>query len=161
MQTASPALGRQVAREADLAELLFRRWLAAMLDAVLLAGLFWLIARALETVFGAGTALWALGGWAAAAIAYFLITEGVWGQSLGKYAASVAVVDDAGRPPGVLRAAIRTLVRVIEINPLLVAAWAISFSKDRQRLGDYAAGTFVVPTAALAAAIASPAAVFD
>ena len=77
----------------------------------------------------------------------------------------VSVVNQAGRPPGLVRAGIRTLVRVIDINPLVLAALpgvvAMSLSKDRQRLGDYAAQTFVVPTEALARALRSPASVFD
>jgi uncharacterized RDD family membrane protein YckC len=155
---------QRLAQGADLGELLFRRWLAAMLDFVLLLGACWAAIYGGEFVFGIdalGPALWAS---LIGLMLYFPITEGLWGRSVGKYAASLAVIDEAGRPPGVLKALIRTFVRVIDVNPLLAglpAFVAIAASKDRQRLGDVAAQTYVVPSEALARALSDPASVFD
>ena len=164
-QTTDPrSTAQQVAQGVDLGEMLFRRWLAAVLDFVLLCGGCWVAIYGGEYVFGLaalGPALWiSLIG----LIVYFPLTEGLWGRSLGKYAASLAVIDEAGRPPGVIKALIRTFVGVIDVNPLLAgipALIAIAASKDRQRLGDFAAQTYVVPSEALARALEDPASVFD
>ena len=59
------------------------------------------------------------------------------------------VVDADGNPPGIGRALLRTVLRVIEVNPFVFGAIpagiAVLASPNRQRLGDMAAGTFVVP----------------
>jgi uncharacterized RDD family membrane protein YckC len=156
---------QRVAQGAGLGEMLFRRWLAAMLDLVVLVAMLWVAVYGAVFVFGVaalGPAIWA---WLIAVVVYFPITEGLWGCSLGKYAASIVVIDDAGRPPGVGKALIRTFVGVIEINPVLLAGVpaliTIALSKDRQRLGDIAAQTYVVPSEALARALEDPASVFD
>jgi uncharacterized RDD family membrane protein YckC len=155
---------QQLAQAASLGELLFRRWLATMLDAVLIAAVLWAVVYGGRFVFGAPALAPAIWAWLAALVLYFPITEGLWGRTLGKYAASLSVIDAAGRPPGVGPAAIRSFVRIVEVNPLLCgapAAIAIAVSRDRQRLGDYAAHTYVVPTEALTRALDDPASVFD
>jgi uncharacterized RDD family membrane protein YckC len=61
----------------------------------------------------------------------------------------LVVVDETGTPPGLIKALVRTALRLIEVNPLLAGglpaagfvAWAGPF---RQRLGDLAANTYVV-----------------
>ena len=80
---------------------------------------------------------------------YFLAFEIAWrGQSPGKRAMGLRVLDRSGRPasPGAL--AVRNLVRLIDSLPVPVAypAGVISFLSTRlgQRLGDLAAGTIVV-----------------
>ena len=81
-------------------------------------------------------------------ILWFWVPEALWGATLGKRLAKIRVVDRAGHPPGFLRAAARTLLRVIEVNPLLAgglpAYLVFRFTKHGQRLGDLLAGTFVV-----------------
>jgi len=84
----------------------------------------------------------------AVAILYFPVGEAFWGRTLGKLLTGLVIIDRDGRPPGIGRALLRTLLRLIEVNPLLMgaipAAIAVLASQHRQRLGDMAASTFVV-----------------
>lgn len=159
------SLAQRVAQGARLDEVLFRRWLAAILDLVLVAAALWFALYGGYFVFGAPALVPALWTWVAAAALYYPLTEGLLGRSFGKFVASLAVVDHTGHPPGLLGASIRTFVRVVEVNPILLgglpAAVAIAVSRDRRRLGDIAAETWVVPSEALARALNDPAAVFE
>lgn len=124
---------------------LLRRWAGAWIDFVAAAALILAIAfplRSLSVAVLLGAAL-------VAVLTYFIVTEGVWGRSAGKFVTGMIVVDKAGQPPGVGKAAIRTLFRLFEVNPFLLgglpaglAAW---FTEEHQRLGDLIAGTYVVP----------------
>ena len=83
----------------------------------------------------------------AAQFAYFLVLEGRWGVTLGKLATGIRVVNGRGRPPGALRALVRTVLRPIEVNPLLIgipAGVVALLSRSKQRLGDMLAGTYVL-----------------
>jgi len=86
-------------------------------------------------------------------ILYYPILEGLTGQTFGKWVCRMRVVDANGNIPGIPRAIIRTLLRLIEINPFLFggipAGIAVASSTKRQRLGDMAANTFVVRCADL------------
>lgn len=79
---------------------------------------------------------------------YFPLLEGLWGITLGKLAAGIKVVDYHGRRPGIRKALIRSLLRIIEGNPLLLgglpAGIVAVLSPRKQRLGDILAGTLVV-----------------
>jgi uncharacterized RDD family membrane protein YckC len=78
---------------------------------------------------------------------YFVLLEGRWGVTLGKLAAKIRVVDDQGGAPGYWKAFLRTLLRVVEANPLiggLPAGIVVAMSEYRQRLGDMVAGTYVL-----------------
>lgn len=90
----------------------------------------------------------ALVGGAVAATLYFPVFEGVWGRSLGKLLAGLKVVDRHGRAPGLGRATVRTLFRLFEVNPVLAggapAGIAVLLTKRKRRLGDLAAGTYVL-----------------
>jgi uncharacterized RDD family membrane protein YckC len=74
--------------------------------------------------------------------------EGRWGATLGKFGTKIRVVDRLGRVPGYGRAVVRTLLRLVEVNPLLlggIPAGIIALSsKSKQRLGDMLAGTYVL-----------------
>lgn len=63
------------------------------------------------------------------------------------------MVDRKGSISGVGKATIRTLTRILEVNPFLAggipAGLVAGFSKSHQRLGDMAAGTFVLKTSDL------------
>ena len=80
---------------------------------------------------------------------YFPIMEGRWGRTLGKLITGTIVVDAQGNAPGYSKATVRTFTRLIEVNPLLLggipAGIALLCSVDRQRFGDYLAGTYVIP----------------
>ncbi len=100
---------------------------------------------------------WALGNaryqdtlwiWLIAPIVYFPVLEGIWGRTIGKLVTGTMVVDKFGKPPGIWKVVLRTILRIVEVNPLVVgglpAAIAVGMSHNRQRLGDMLAHTFVV-----------------
>jgi uncharacterized RDD family membrane protein YckC len=81
---------------------------------------------------------------------YFLVQEGAWSTTVGKRIFGLYVLRLDGSRWGWFSAAIRTAARFIEVNPILPfgalpGAIAVAASKRRQRLGDMAAGTVVVP----------------
>ena len=81
-------------------------------------------------------------------LSYFFLCEALWSRTPGKYLQGLVVVDTSGGHCGWRRALVRTLLRVVEANPLLFgglpAGVTILASKRNQRLGDLAAGTLVV-----------------
>jgi len=86
--------------------------------------------------------------WVACLFSYLFVMEGLLGWTLGKWLFGICVVNREGKRPGLLRAFIRTLIKVVEANPMLfsglLAAIIVLLTKKRQRLGDMAAGTYVV-----------------
>ena len=82
---------------------------------------------------------------------YFVILEGLWGVTLGKLGTKIRVVDAKGQKPGLLRALVRMLLRLIEVNPIIFggipAGIVVWLSDTRQRLGDMLAGTYVLYSA--------------
>jgi uncharacterized RDD family membrane protein YckC len=78
---------------------------------------------------------------------YYALLEGYLGQTLGKMLLGIKVVrEDNGEVPGFGAAAIRTVMRVIDVLPFayLVGFIAVLFSGKNQRLGDMLANTLVV-----------------
>lgn len=79
--------------------------------------------------------------------AYWIVPEALWsGQSLGKLALHLRVVDAGGGPLTVGQAIVRNLLRIVDFLPAYyaVGAMAIFVSSRNQRLGDLVAGTVVV-----------------
>ena len=76
------------------------------------------------------------------------ISEALWSHTPGKYLQGLVVVDPPGGRCGWRRALVRTLLRVVEANPLLLgglpAGVAILASERNQRLSHLVAGTLVV-----------------
>lgn len=146
--TAAAALAR------DTEGLLLRRALAFGIDLFAAAAVFFLtlFLVSMVAVFGSGLAVVRADGFggiallsaATAPLLYFWLSE-AGGQTLGKLALGVQVVNAEGRPPGLARAGIRTLVRIPEtLLGALPAGLIALFTPYRQRLGDLAAGTYVV-----------------
>jgi uncharacterized RDD family membrane protein YckC len=81
-------------------------------------------------------------------VGYYPVLEHLYGRTAGKLVCRVRVVDDAGARPSWGQAAIRTVLRLLEVNPALLggvpAGIVVLSSKKRQRLGDMAANTFVL-----------------
>jgi uncharacterized RDD family membrane protein YckC len=81
---------------------------------------------------------------------YFFVFEAVWSRTPGKFLTGLEVRRTDGSAGNARAAAIRTLARILEANPLLFgglpAGIAILFTKRKQRLGDLIAGTVVVST---------------
>lgn len=84
--------------------------------------------------------------------AFFVLLQGVTGGSPGKLLTGVRVVDEHGRPAGVGKSLGRTLLWVVDGAP-----WIVPFvgpivaltSTGHRRVGDMAAGTYVVGAASV------------
>jgi uncharacterized RDD family membrane protein YckC len=155
---AAPVDAATIARGYDRAELLLRRWGGTVIDLVLLVVVVFLplaftAVKGLEFLAFIGF----LG-----VLAYYPLTEGVWGRTLGKLATGTIVVDKDGRRASFPQVLIRTALRLVEVNPFflggLPAGVAVLATEHKQRLGDLAAQTYVLPLKALTAAAAAPAA---
>jgi len=121
------------------------RLVAAMFDNVLAVLLAFLVSsRVPGLADGARTALLVV-----TYLAYYFVLEALWSRTLVKrFAGLVIVKRTSGEPAGWREAAIRTVLRVLEANPLLFGilpgAIVVARSRYRQRLGDMLAGTVVV-----------------
>ena len=158
------AVGRRVAAQMDAGGILLRRWAGCWIDLIVVGLIFFGVAFLGGVVLGAvGLSVEdeAISGILAlvsslAVLAYFPVTEGRWGRSLGKLATGTIVVDANGALPGYGRVIVRTLLRLVEVNPFffggIPAGLFAAFTRHHQRLGDLAAGTYVVPLSALVAA---------
>ena len=122
-----------------------RRILAAIVDNILAFVFAFLAISLFASNYEAANALVLC----SAYLLYFLIFEAVWARTPGKMFTGLKVCRLDGRDFGLKEALIRTLLRLIDTNPLLAgglpAGLAIMFTKKRQRLGDLLAGTIVVP----------------
>jgi uncharacterized RDD family membrane protein YckC len=78
--------------------------------------------------------------------AYYVLGEGLAGATLGKWALGLRVVGPDGGKPGVWRAALRNLLRLVDGLPAfhLVGITLVLRSPERARFGDRVAGTRVV-----------------
>jgi CAAX protease family protein len=86
--------------------------------------------------------------------AYLVVAEWRWGQTLGKRAVRIAVVDESGGSLSWGRALVRNLLRVVDVVAGLVL---IPSSARSQRLGDRLAHTVVTVTGPRGAAAGVPA----
>ena len=81
-------------------------------------------------------------------LAYFFVSESLTGRTLAKAMTGIVVVRFDGRRCSWRQALVRTLFRLVEVNPILIgalpAAVRIVLSKRRQRFGDRWARTLVV-----------------
>ncbi|MFS0556760.1 RDD family protein [Brevibacillus sp. 179-C9.3 HS] len=79
---------------------------------------------------------------------YYVVLEGLTGYTIGKFTCRIIAVNAEGRPPGLWKSFIRSLIRLFETNPFLIgglpAGISVLASDKRQRLGDMAANTYVV-----------------
>lgn len=82
-------------------------------------------------------------------LAYLFVFEGTYGKTLGKHLLGLVVVTERGEPCEYREAAIRTVLRVVDVLPAfyIVGLVAIYLTDERQRLGDLAADTVVVRAA--------------
>jgi len=138
-----PILSADTVARTQGSNLIAQRWGATVIDTFVMVALYITVG-----VISQGRGDWPLPALALATIAYYVVLEGRWGVTLGKLATQIRVVDRFGRPPGYGRAAIRTALRLVEVNPMLMggipAAIAVGVSKTRQRIGDMLAGTYVL-----------------
>lgn len=82
-------------------------------------------------------------------LGYFFLLEAVISRTIGKVAMGLVVVRCDGGRAGVRESAIRTAMRILEVNPAICgaipAAISIAASEHHQRIGDRMAGTIVIP----------------
>ncbi|MGH8037469.1 MAG: RDD family protein [Stenotrophomonas sp.] len=120
------------------------RWLATIIDSALLLAVLFTPVVALDKAVGEVVIWLSL----ALIAAYFPVMETRYGGSLGKLATGTRVVNIRGERPSWWQAIVRTLLRLIEVNPLLFGAIpagvVVLLSGTRQRLGDMLAGTYVL-----------------
>ncbi|MBX9677825.1 MAG: RDD family protein [Gemmataceae bacterium] len=85
--------------------------------------------------------------WVSVYLAYFFLTEAVFGSSPGKMIFGLWVRRLEGGRCSWRQAGVRTLARLFEVNPILLGAVpagiAVFATPHRQRLGDMMAGTTV------------------
>lgn len=86
-------------------------------------------------------------------LGYYLFFEGLFGRTPGKFMMGLIVVRYDGSRCTWRQAWIRTLTRLLEVNPLLLgaipAALLIVTTRYHQRFGDKLAETLVVPVRSL------------
>lgn len=82
-------------------------------------------------------------------LGYYLIFESLFSTTPAKYTTGLTVRDFNGGRCTFLQTLIRTLFRIVEVNPIILggipAAASILWSRDKQRFGDKVARTVVVP----------------
>lgn len=139
----------QLIREYDRMTIIGQRWIACWID------FFAMLVFLLLLDYSLGNELYRrlLPVWLLALALYFPVCEGIWGYTLGKLIGRVRVIDETGAPPGFAKALVRTLTRLIEVNPVLVggvpAGIVVALSRRRRRFGDMLAKTDVVDAVAL------------
>lgn len=79
---------------------------------------------------------------------YLIITEAVWGQSLGKKLFGIKVMMQDGRKCTALGAILRNIFRIVDVvfGGYLLAIIIMTLTPKRQRVGDLIAKTVVVKT---------------
>ena len=130
-----------------------RRTAAALIDLLLMIGLFLLFAHEIGTWDTEGPqkriALedWDFGLYVLAVLLYYFALEALIERTLGKAMLSLHVSDLAGGRAGTGRIFKRTLMRIVDFLPLfyLVGFVAIIANERNARLGDLVAKTAVVP----------------
>jgi uncharacterized RDD family membrane protein YckC len=121
------------------------RFLAAQLDHAF--GMVLFLAIAMNSAERLGDAL-AGASALATYLGYYFFPEWLFGTTVGKSLFGLRVRQVSGAPCTGGQAMIRTLMRLVEVNPLLLGALpagiAVLATKRKQRLGDLLAGTIVV-----------------
>jgi uncharacterized RDD family membrane protein YckC len=91
--------------------------------------------------------------WLAFTFGYFVVLEWRFAATIGKVVMGIRVVDQDGQPPSFDKVLVRNAMRVIDafpyFIPYLVGLITMGENRGRQRLGDKAAATMVVPKAEL------------
>lgn len=75
---------------------------------------------------------------------YFAFFETLWqGQTPGKRLATIRVIRDDGRPVGLQQTILRSLIKPFDYI-IFLGAFAIAFTRQEKRLGDWVGGTVVI-----------------
>lgn len=129
---------------------LFSRFLAYVIDLLISAAILFfvivIVAFVSVALPGLGAALWFVGVFAIHWV-YDITMETWWsGQTVGKRAMGLRVIQESGVRISFIHAALRNLARPIDNLPVMYLVGGVSalFSPKHQRLGDLLAGTLVV-----------------
>jgi len=136
---------------------LWRRFFALVIDFLLFCLLFFPVTRVVKGVWlmGMQDHHWAAGWFVSDPLCmvflififlYFIFLEGFAGATLGKKLLGLRVVQINGERPGLVKGAIRNLLRLVDGLPAfnLVGILLILHSAERARFGDRVAGTRVI-----------------
>jgi uncharacterized RDD family membrane protein YckC len=133
------------------------RFLALMVDFLIFCVLFFPITRIFKGVWIMSSAdhLWGYG-WLVTdplcitflliMVLYFILLEGLTGFTIGKKVAGLRVIGTHGDRPGLRRATVRNLLRIVDALPALniLGIVLIARSPERTRFGDRVANTRVI-----------------
>jgi uncharacterized RDD family membrane protein YckC len=146
MTMSQPQSGPVAARLGD-------RLIAVILDSVFVSALMLVVAAAIhwkwpQIVENTSSMMLAIGSVAIAlaiTFIYYWLQEGAFGATMGKAIIGVRVTRQDGSVPGLGSSAIRNAVRIVEGLPLYVPGFFVAaFSRNRRRIGDFAARTYVL-----------------
>ncbi len=133
------------------------RFAALVIDFVVLSMIFFPVTRAVKGVWimTSEEHLWDYGWFVTdplcivflvIIVLYFVLLEGIPGATIGKLISGLKVVGEDGRNPGLKRAGVRNLLRIVDALPVLniLGVVLILNSPERARFGDRIAGTRVI-----------------
>ena len=133
------------------------RFLALLIDSLLFCAVFFPITRITKGVWLMAPAdhLWRFGWFISdpiclifllVIVVYFVVLEGLFGRTIGKWLIGIKVVTVEGAMPGLTRALVRNLLRLVDGLPAfsILGIVMIAVSAERTRIGDVVAGTRVV-----------------
>lgn len=127
------------------------RWLASIIDGIVLVVPALVIPMLPLERSITSLMVWP---WLGLLVAYFPVMETCFGGALGKLATGTRVVNLHGGRPAWWQSIVRTLLRLVEVNPFLFGAipagLIVLLSGHRQRLGDMLARTYVLRRADIA-----------
>ena len=133
---------RLVAFVVDLIIMFVAAWVSFRVISVVMLGLS--LERPFGVVHVVGVALSVAIPWAVA-MGYWIVLTAFWGQTLGKMALGIKVVDREGRPPGLWKAFLREVAGKL-LSGLVICIGYIWVAFDGEKRGwhDHIAGTYVV-----------------
>lgn len=134
-----------------------RRFIALVVDFIVLSMIFFPVTRVVKGVWimSSQNHLWGYG-WLITdplciiffviIVLYFVLLEGARGATIGKWSVRIRVISLDGRIPGMRRAIIRNLLRIVDSLPAfnILGVTLIIKSPERARFGDRVAGTRVI-----------------
>jgi len=123
---------------------LSKRFAAALIDCLILSTFWLLILHATASYLPSGL-LEELLSISVVSFLYFLISEGFFAATLGKFVMKLRVVGKSGDPCSFTESLKRNVLRFVDWLPTFyfVGAASVFLSQKRQRIGDRFAGTVV------------------
>lgn len=122
------------------------RFMGGVIDLVIQIAVIVASALLLRPAGDLGAALFAIASFALVFFYDVLFEVLGGGRTIGKRAVGLRVVRTGGRPVTLVRSAIRNVLRVLDVLPVFygLGAVVVFASRHNQRLGDIAAGTYVI-----------------